>query len=165
MVRHGMTIGDENNPDASLSGDVVSDLKAVGLSLRKRRLACVYTSPSLCAVETSRALTHYQPVDIQLTSKLENITGPVTQASLLKLQQKVSPFLYEVCKKHNGDRICLVTHKVVLEVMMATLLSLSLSRLKELEVRHGTVSIARYDGEIELKHIDCAVNKQEEIFN
>ena len=165
LMRHGQMEDADDSYDSFLKDKVVRDLKNVGLVFRKRRLVRVYTSPALCAVETARAITHFQDVDIELNSRLADIPADCTREELETLQKSVSSFLHDLCVKHNGERICLVSHKLVLQVLMADLLSLPLTRLKEVEVRHGTVSIARYDGEIELKHMDCPVNAQDAVFS
>ena len=165
FMRHGQTQDADDSHDSFLKDEAVRDLKNVGIVFRKRRMVRVYTSPALCAVETARAITHFQNVDIELNSRLADVPEDCTQEELETLQKSVSTFLRELCVKHNGERICLVSHKLLLQILMADILSLPLTRLKEVEVRHGTVSIARYDGEIELKHMDCPVNVQDAVFS
>tara|TARA_A100001015_G_scaffold295157_1_gene373844 strand:+ start:479 stop:973 length:495 start_codon:yes stop_codon:yes gene_type:complete len=164
-MRHGQTQDADASSESFLQEAAVRDLKDVGLVFRKRRISCVYTSPALCAVETAQAITYFQDVDISFNSKLADVPEECTQEELETLQKSVSTFLRELCVKHNGERICLVSHKLVLQILMADILLLPLTRLKELEVRHGTVSIVRYDGEIELKHMDCPVNAQDAVFS
>lgn len=161
LMRHGQP---QDTYDSFLKDEAVRDLKDVGLVFRKRRVSRVYTSPALCAVETARAVTHFQDVDIELNSKLAAIAAETPQKELEKLQRQVSTFLRELCEKHHGDRICIISHKLVLQILMADILSLPLTRLKEVEVRHGTVSIVRYDGAIELKYMDCPVNARDAVF-
>ncbi|HEY2155119.1 MAG TPA: histidine phosphatase family protein [Isosphaeraceae bacterium] len=182
LLRHGATAANREVPyrllgrslDLPLDEEGAEQARRAGKALRRHRLAAVYTSPMLRAVETAArvAWPHgLEPVVVEGVieadlGRWEGLTWDQARAadpehheaflahpgtvpypggeSFRDAQDRMVPTIAELVSRHPGERIAVVSHNVTNRAYLAGLMGMPIDRAREIRQANGGISVIRY---------------------
>jgi broad specificity phosphatase PhoE len=180
LVRHGATANNICRPlklqgrgsDLPLSAEGVRQSGETGRLLASVRLAAVYSSPLLRAMQTARAIAQPHGLKVQTVAELTEIdvgsweglaweqieaawpdeyrrfmedpaSNPYLGGETMEqVHQRVAPAWDALLKRHAGQTIAVVTHNVVNRVLLAPLLSLPLRQARRIHQDNCGINVA-----------------------
>ena len=185
LIRHGATSLNREVPyriqgrktDAPLDSTGIEQARRAGAVLAGARLAAVYASPLLRAVETARRIGRphgLEPVAVAGVieadvGRWEGLTwdearaldpGPCAEflarpgtvpypegESFLVVQRRAAPAVAALAAAHPGGRIAIVSHNVVNRACLAAWLGVPIDRAREIRQANGGINVIDFDGD------------------
>jgi broad specificity phosphatase PhoE len=184
LLRHGATAANRETPyrllgrslDLHLDEEGIAQARSASEVLRPHRLAAVYASPMLRAVETARWVGRphdLEPIVVEALieadlGRWEGLTWDQARAqdpdhhaaffarpgtvpypggeSFLDAQRRMVPAIAERTSKHPGERIAVVSHNVTNRAYLAALMSIPIDHAREIRQANGGISVIKYEG-------------------
>jgi broad specificity phosphatase PhoE len=182
LLRHGATAANREVPyrllgrslDLSLDDEGAAQARRAGDALRGHRLAAVYTSPMLRAVETAARVGRpheLEPVVVEGLieadlGRWEGLTWEQARAadpehheaflahpgtvpypggeSFLDAQHRMVPTIAELASRHPGERVAVVSHNVTNRAYLAGLMGIPIDRAREIRQANGGINVIRH---------------------
>ncbi len=183
LLRHGATAANREVPyrllgrslDLSLDEEGTDQARRAGEALRGHRLAAVYASPMVRALETAARVASphgLEPVVVEglieadlgrwegLTWEQARAADPEHHEAFLAhpgtvpypdgesfkdAQDRMIPTVAGLAARHPGERIAVVSHNVTNRAYLAGLMGIPIDRAREIRQANGGISVIRYD--------------------
>jgi broad specificity phosphatase PhoE len=183
LLRHGATAANRETPyrllgrslDLPLDEEGTEQALRAGEVLRPFRLAAVYTSPMLRAIETGASVGRPHGLESIVIESLieadlgrwEGLTWDQARAadpdhhaaffahpgtvpypdgeSFLDAQRRMLPTIADLTSKHRGERIAVVSHNVTNRAYLAGLMGIPIDRAREIRQANGGISVILYE--------------------
>ena len=180
LVRHAQTKYDghpmliDGSKDPALSRDGRKQAQRLAVSLQRRNLAAVYTSPARRALHTAAILAEELPVPLCLKSALAEVNhgawegmtwsdvmdayaadygrflvdpgtyGYTDGENLCQVQDRMARLLYQLGTEHAGQQIVVVSHKQAIRAFLSHLVGYPLHRCRDIDQDTACVNVLRY---------------------
>ena len=184
LLRHGATAANREVPyrllgrslDLPLDEEGTDQARRAGEVLQAYRLAAVYASPMLRAVETAAFVGRPHGIEPVVVEGLieadlgrwEGLTWDQARAadpllyeafhanpgtvpypdgeSFLDAQRRMLPTIAELAARHPGGQIAVVSHNVTNRAYLAGLMGIPIDRAREVRQANGGISMVQYEG-------------------